>query len=128
MGKRIVLLAALYCAVTAAAVAGPKHLNPPQSLNPNFTLNASAPDTSCLISLPGDINESGAVTSADIITLNGRIFKNDRHLEPCDANGDVNCSGQLTSADIIYLVNYIFKGTGPAPCDICNDSPMACVP
>jgi cysteine-rich repeat protein len=79
----------------------------------------------CLINVPGDINVSGAVTSADIIGLL-YIFKPGKGPpQPCEANGDVNCSGAVTSADIIYLVNFVFKGTGPPPCDICNESPMA---
>ena len=80
----------------------------------------------CPIAVDGDVNESGAVTSADIIHLVGYVFKGDVAPLPCDANGDVDCSDAVTSADIIYLVNFVFKG-GPPPCDICSDSPMLCI-
>jgi hypothetical protein len=78
----------------------------------------------CLITLNGDQNNSGTVTSADIITLVGYVFKGGAAPLPCVAAGDVNCSGTVTSADIITLVGYVFKGGAP-PCDICNNSPMA---
>jgi hypothetical protein len=78
----------------------------------------------CLIQLSGDVNESGALTSADIIYLVNFVFKGQAAPLPCAANGDVNCSGAVTSADIIYMVNHVFKGQ-PAPCDICADSPAA---
>ena len=79
----------------------------------------------CLIQLPGDVNVSGSVTSADIIQLVGYIFKGGAPPLPCVANGDVNCDGSVTSADIIWLVGFVFKGGAP-PCDICNDSPLPC--
>ncbi len=78
----------------------------------------------CLITLPGDQNNSNTVTSADIITLVGYVFKGGAAPVPCVAAGDVNCSGTVTSADIITLVGYVFKGGAP-PCDICAGSPMA---
>jgi hypothetical protein len=81
----------------------------------------------CLIQIPGDVNVSGALTSADIIYLVMHVFKGLDCPQPCCANGDVNCSGAVTSGDIIYMVNRVFKG-GPEPCDICNDSPMPCTP
>jgi len=73
----------------------------------------------CLIVTAGDVNESGNLTSADIIALVNFVFKAGDPLQPCEANGDVNCSGSVTSADIIYMVNHVFKGQDP-PCDICN--------
>jgi hypothetical protein len=84
---------------------------------------AASPDCQfgdCLISVSGDVNESGALTSADIIYLVNFVFKGQDPPLPCAANGDVNCSGAVTSADIIYMVNHVFKGAEP-PCDICND-------
>jgi len=78
----------------------------------------------CLITLPGDVNISNTITSADIITLVNFVFKGGVAPKPCTANGDVNCSGTVTSADIITLVNFVFKG-GNAPCDICANSPLA---
>ena len=73
----------------------------------------------CFIEVSGDVNESGSVTSADIIYLLGYIFKGDIPAGPCPANGDVNCDAVVTTADVIYLVNHIFKGMQP-PCDICE--------
>jgi hypothetical protein len=78
----------------------------------------------CLITVNGDENNSGTVTSADIITLVGYVFKGGAAPLPCVAAGDVNCSGSVTSADIITLVGYVFKGGAP-PCNICAGSPMA---
>jgi hypothetical protein len=72
--------------------------------------------------LAGDVNNSGSITSADIIYLVGFVFKGGPAPLPCNENGDVQCSGSVTSADIIYLVGFVFKG-GPAPCDICAFSP-----
>ena len=82
-------------------------------------------EVDCLITLPGDVNVTGSVTSADIIYLVGFVFKGGVAPLPCEANGDVNCSGSVTSADIIYLVGFVFKG-GTPPCDICTESPLPC--
>lgn len=71
------------------------------------------------VSLSGDVNASGQLTSADIIALVNYIFKGGASPMPCIASGDPNCSGTVTSADIIVLVNHIFKGF-PPPCDICE--------
>jgi len=82
----------------------------------------------CPIVVSGDVNISGALTSADIIYLVNFVFKGQAAPLPCPANGDVNCSGAVTSADIIYLVNHVFKGQA-APCDICNDpGAQTCIP
>ena len=86
------------------------------------TRNSRNPDQ---VALDGDVNQSTAITSADIIALVNYVFKSGLVPEPCEANGDVNCSGAVTSADIIHLVNFVFK-SGVPPCDICNDSPLAC--
>jgi hypothetical protein len=65
--------------------------------------------------MTGDVNESGNLTSADILGLVNFIFKSGSPPAPCEAAGDVNCTGNVTSADIIYMVNHIFK-SAPAPC------------
>ena len=62
----------------------------------------------------GDVDESGAITSADIVYLVNAIFKGGPEPLPEWQSGDVNASGSLTSSDIIYLVNFVFKG-GPPP-------------
>jgi hypothetical protein len=72
----------------------------------------------CPIALTGDVNLSGAITSADIIYMVNYVFKSDLDPMPCPAAGDVNCSNSTTSADIIYLVNFVFKSDLP-PCDAC---------
>ena len=79
------------------------------------------------VRVDGDVNSSGAVTSSETSPLPvNYVFKGGASPEPCDANGNVNCDAQVTSSDIIHLVNFVFKG-GPAPCDICTDSPLACL-
>jgi hypothetical protein len=77
----------------------------------------------CRIDKTGDVNLSGAVTSADIIYLVNYVFKGGAPPLPCIAAGDVNCSGQVNSTDIIYLVSGVFKG-GPPPCDVCSIIPV----
>jgi hypothetical protein len=82
----------------------------------------------CIIVLPGDVNENGAVTSSDVIVTVNYVFKGGPPPQPCAANGDVNCNGAVTSSDVIVLVNYVFKGGNP-PCDICNNAnAMVCTP
>jgi cysteine-rich repeat protein len=73
----------------------------------------------CNVTITGDVNNSGTITSADIIYLVNYVFKGQAPPMPCAASGDVNCSGTVTSADIIFLVGFVFKG-GPAPCDVCT--------
>ena len=70
----------------------------------------------CIVEITGDVNESGSVTSADIISTVGTVFKDPRF--SCYARGDVNCDGLLNSTDIILMVNRIFKG-GADFCDVC---------
>lgn len=70
------------------------------------------------VCVPGDVNASGAITSADIIYLVGHVFKGGPAPIPIPESGDVNCSTAITSADIIYMVGFVFKG-GPAPCASC---------
>jgi hypothetical protein len=73
----------------------------------------------CSIVLTGDINESGTLTSADIIAMVNFVFKSGATPAPCEAAADVNCSETITSADIIFMVNHVFK-SGPLPCDACT--------
>ena len=77
----------------------------------------------CWLNLAGDVNESGSLTSGDIIALVGYVFKSGPEPVPCAVIGDVNCSGTVSSADIIYLVSHLFRGARP-PCDVCNFSPL----
>ena len=73
----------------------------------------------CPVSLTGDVNESGDLTSADIIAMVNYVFKGGAAPQPCEAAADVNGSGSVTSADIIFMVGHVFKG-GAAPQDVCT--------
>jgi len=72
----------------------------------------------CPIVLTGDVDQSAAISSSDIINLVNYTFKGGSPPLPCEVAGDVNCSGAVTSADIIALVTYVFK-SGTPPCDAC---------
>lgn len=74
--------------------------------------------SACPVLRTGDVNLSGAITSADIIVLVGYVFKGQAEPQPCPAAGDVNFSGTVTSSDIIFVVNHAFKGAEP-PVDVC---------
>lgn len=76
----------------------------------------------CAIVLTGDMNQTGSLTTSDIIYLVNYVLKAGPEPLPCRATGDVNCSGTVVSSDIIYLVNTVLKG-GPAPCDGCTMVP-----
>lgn len=69
----------------------------------------------------GDVNHSGAVTSADVIYLVNHVFKGGCGPVLCDAVGDVNCSGAVSSADIIGIVNHLFRRW--PMCDVCTVIP-----
>jgi hypothetical protein len=73
----------------------------------------------CGVSLTGDVDASGTITSSDVIVMVNHLFKSGPPPVPQPAAGDVNCSGSLTSADIVTLVNYTFKSGAP-PCDVCS--------
>lgn len=72
----------------------------------------------CPIAITGDVNLTGEITSADIISLVNYVFKSGTDPLPCATSGDVNCSGAITSADVIHMVNHVFKG-GAEPCRQC---------
>jgi RHS repeat-associated protein len=72
----------------------------------------------CAVTLTGDVNQSGTITSADINYLVAYVNQGGPAPLPCAASGDVNCTGSVTNADVIYLINYVFK-SGPSPCDVC---------
>jgi len=73
----------------------------------------------CPVTMTGDVNVTGDITTADIIYLVGYVFKGGPAPLPVEGAGDVQCDGTVTSSDIIYLVNYVFK-SGPPPCDVCS--------
>lgn len=63
--------------------------------------------------VPGDANNDGVVSSADIVVMVNYVFKGGVAPDPA-ALADLNADCVVSSADIIYAVNYVFKG-GPAP-------------
>jgi len=73
----------------------------------------------CAVLITGDVDTSGAVTSADVIKMVNHVFKSGPAPLPQAEAGDVDCSGTLTSGDIVKLVNYAFK-SGAAPCNVCT--------
>jgi hypothetical protein len=64
--------------------------------------------------LQGDVNQSGMVTSGDIIQLVSRVFLCGPGPFDILRIGDVDCNGVTTVSDVILLVNYVFKGV-PLP-------------
>jgi hypothetical protein len=92
-------------------------------LNESYARAKKLSDTlryiACPIAMTGDVNESGAVNSADIIFLVNYVFKGGGDPQPIVLAGNVDCTGAVTSADIIYLVNFVFK-SGASPCDACT--------
>ena len=73
----------------------------------------------CKGKITGDVNASGAITSADLIALVAYVFKSGPAPAPVTEAGDANCSGAISTEDVIYLVNFVFK-SGPPPCDACT--------
>lgn len=82
----------------------------------------SNPNQAITITMTGDVNNNGSITSADIIYLVNYVFKGGSAPIPCAAVGDVNCDGAITSSDIIFAVNFVFK-SGPPMCDVCASAP-----
>ena len=63
--------------------------------------------------LPGDVNESHDITTADIIRIVNFVFKSaSLGVQECAA--DINGEADVTSGDIVYLVDHVFRG-GAAP-------------
>jgi plastocyanin len=94
----------------------------PGSIDPYPVPTCCFPDLQspgCPVVMTGDVDETGRITSSDVIFMVHVVFKAGNPAFPCPAAGDVNCSGTITSADIIYLVNFVFKA-GPIPCDVCT--------
>lgn len=103
---QLTLIMAVFCLAPSSVLAAESELQ-------------SQDHDSCIVEMTGDVNLSGAITSADIIYLLNSVFLRGPTPLPCGGAGDVNCSGTRTSADIIYLVNFVFK-SGMEPCDICT--------
>jgi hypothetical protein len=64
----------------------------------------------------GDIDNSGEITSADVIRLVNFVFRGGPPPQPVRRSGDINCDGPVTAPDIILLVNYVFKGGAEPAC------------
>jgi hypothetical protein len=71
----------------------------------------------CPVRRTGDVNMSGAVTSADVISMINFIFRGGPEPLPCEGAADVNCDARVTAADVIHMVNVLFKVANP--CDVC---------
>jgi len=82
-------------------------------------IKVANPDQGITITMTGDVNQDGALTSADIIGIVNHIFKAGTPPQPCRAAGDVNCSGNVSGGDVIKMVGHVFKGDTP-PCDVCS--------
>jgi subtilisin family serine protease len=67
---------------------------------------------------PGDADNSGSVTIADVTFLIARIFAGGPAPD-CQDEGDADGGGSITIADATYLIARIFSG-GPAP--ICGNT------
>lgn len=104
----------------ALALASPPLL----AATPSGATAASRGAADCLITVNGDMNNSGTVSSADIIKVLNFCFNGAPPPTPCLAAGDVNCDGVVTAGDVIVMVNIVFKST-QTPCDICANSPLA---
>lgn len=76
-------------------------------------------ETGCVVALTGDVNVSGVITSADIVSLVGYVYLSGATPLPIEAAGDVDCTGTVNTSDVIYLVNYTFKA-GSVPCNVCT--------
>jgi hypothetical protein len=69
----------------------------------------------------GDVNEDGAVTSADVIVLVQCVFKcGPGPFDVLDL-GNVDCGLSTTAADVIRIVNFVFKGVELPFCCIVLD-------
>ena len=81
----------------------------------------SSGQDSCLVVVMSDLNQSGTVTSADIICLIHYVFAQHPFCfpQPCPGAADFDCSGAISTADIIHMINFIFKN-GPPPIHICT--------
>ena len=58
----------------------------------------------CPVLQTGDVNLSGALTSADIIYMVGFVFKSGSEPLPCEASADVNCDGAIDPLDLGYVL------------------------
>jgi hypothetical protein len=80
---------------------------------------AASPLLSGLISVavnprPGDVNDDGLITTADLLTLVSYLFKKGPPPRPVLETGDTNCDGRVSIVDVVTLVNYLFR-LGPLP-------------
>ncbi len=75
-----------------------------------------------IVLMSADADNSGDLSSTDIIYLVNYLFKGGPEPIPCPAVADTNCDGVATSADILALVFFTFKG-GPVPCEVCTVAP-----
>jgi plastocyanin len=81
------------------------------------TLRVSAPPVSCCVPpIRGNVNNTGAVTVADLTYLVQFLF-NSGAAPACTDEANVNGIGAITVADLTYLVQFLFNsGAQPAAC------------
>lgn len=76
---------------------------------------------------PGDADNNGAISIADVVYLINYIFAGGAAPAPYPiCSGDANCNCSVSIADAVYMINYIFSG-GAAPCS-CADWLGICGP
>jgi hypothetical protein len=68
---------------------------------------------------PGDVDQSGSITTADIIQTVNYVFRSGRAPKPQSWAGDLDGNCVVSASDIIYSVNYVFK-QGPQPVSDCS--------
>jgi len=93
----------------------------PQSFTPQFS--SGLIDISCNYKV-GDVDRSGIVNSADIVTLQ-KIYFYDDYLSSYPifdryGLGDVNCDRKLDMRDLVYLTDMVFYGLPACTCGTIN--------
>lgn len=69
----------------------------------------------CVFSLnPGDIDDDGSLTPADMVYLINFLYLGGPAPPVGVVAGDITCDGLVNLADVLFIYNYIFTG-GPAP-------------
>ncbi len=92
------------------------YVKPGDSLTVSYYLSAGIGDFN-KVYLPGDVNDDGRVTVADVVFLINYLFKNGPSPKILES-ADVNLDGNVSVSDVIYLISYLFKN-GPCPLPAC---------
>jgi hypothetical protein len=70
---------------------------------------------SCTVSLPGDVNNDGAVNAVDVVFLSNFLYMGGPQPPAGILVADINCDDLIGLQDLIYLYKHLFL-RGPAPC------------